>query len=250
MTNLHGHHANTPAAVEMILNPDPHRGRFEMLMSMVIRDSKMFGPYVEVRRQIQCVLGHPEIRIFDQVTNRGNARTAHNWLYHVNLGYPLLNKGARLIFRGQLTNVFDLPSVTTKPVRKLDPNRIKRIPDPLPEHTASGERGVIVAPPADRSGNAHIGLINEKLGLGIELIFPTDTMPRFANWQHFGPKGSYVTGLEPFNGTLLGKSQDTYSKAIQHLDPGQTKRYQITLRVLTTRAQCQAFVKHDGPVKA
>lgn len=247
-TSLHGHYSNTPAAVEMLLNPDPQRGRYEMLLSMVVRDAKMFGPVVEIRRQIQCVLGHPEIRIFDQITNRGNVRCPHNWLYHVNLGYPLLDKGARLIFRGQLTNVFDLPSVAPKSGRKLDPNRIKRVPEPLLEHAGSGERGVIVVPPADRNGDAHIGLINPRLGLGVELIFPTEAMPRFANWQHFGPGGSYVTGLEPFTGTLLGRSQDPYPEAVQHLDPGQTKRYQLTIRVLTTRVQCKAFAKHDGPV--
>jgi len=248
MTNLHGHHSNSPAAVEMVLNPDPHRGRFEMLLSMVIRDASMFGPVLEVRRQIQSVLGHPEIHLYDQVTNRGNTRCAHNWLYHVNLGYPLLDKGARLIYRGRITNVWDNPHAPKKTTRKLVPNRIKRVTDALDEHAGTGERGVIVEPVPGRDGNAHVGLVNQRLGLGLELIFPVDAIPRFANWQHFGPRGSYVTGLEPFSGTLFGRADDPYPKADQSLAPGQTKRYQLTIRVLTRRSELQALSRYDGPV--
>ena len=77
---LHGHHSNTPAGVEMLVNPDPLRGRNEMILSMVIRDARMFGPVLEVRRQIQCRLGVNDIVLYDQVTNRFNTRAAHNWL--------------------------------------------------------------------------------------------------------------------------------------------------------------------------
>jgi Domain of unknown function (DUF4432) len=40
---LHGRHANTPAALIGIENPDPQRGRDEMSLTLVIRESRMFG---------------------------------------------------------------------------------------------------------------------------------------------------------------------------------------------------------------
>ena len=79
-----------------------------MSLGMIIRDSCMFGPVVEVRRQIRCVLGVPEIHFVDEVTNRGNTRCAHHWLYQVILGYPLLDRGARFVYRGRKTGSWNV----------------------------------------------------------------------------------------------------------------------------------------------
>ncbi len=245
--SLHGYHSNTPAAVEMVLNPDPQFGRNEMLLSMVITDSRMFGPIVEVRRQIQCRLGVSEIVIFDQVTNRGDQPVPHNWLYHVNLGYPLLDEGARLIFAGKLFGTWDTDP--NQAGAKVNAGKLKRVPAGLPEHAGAGERGIILDPRSDREGLAHAGLINPRLKLGVELIFPTDALPRLANWQHYGPTGSYVVGIEPFSGSLTGKANDKHPTADQWLEPGQSKRYHLTIRVHSDPAALKALAAMDGPVK-
>jgi len=242
---LHGRHSNTPASVEMLLNPDPHQGRTEMLLSMVVRDSRMFGPVLELRRQIQCRLGVPQIVLFDQVTNRGNTRVAHNWLYHVNLGYPLVDAGSQLIYRGSMQQVGvaadQQPSVAVL-------NRAKRIPDCKPEHAGTGEDLYFIDPQTDADGRCHVGLINRKINLGLELEYDKTALPRLANWQHFGPGGSYVTGVEPFSGSLLGKDNDDHPQAAQWLEPGETKRYQLIINVHAGRAAVAAFAKHDGKV--
>ena len=238
---LHGHHSNTPAAVEMLVNPDPHRGRNEMLLSMVIRDSRMFGPVIEVRRQIQCKLGIPEIVLYDQVINRGNTKVAHNWLYHVNLGYPLVNAGAKLIYKGKASH---LPPDDKITAAKL--NRLKKVTDPLEAHRGAGERVLMIDPKADRKGDCHVGLVNKKLGLAFELSYPQQCLPRLANWQHFGPAGSYVTGIEPFSGSLLGKDSDDHPKAAQWLEPGESKRYRMNIKIHSTPAAIKTFAGHDG----
>ncbi|MCE9590328.1 MAG: aldose 1-epimerase family protein [Planctomycetes bacterium] len=250
-TSLHGHHSNSPAAVEMILNPDPHRGRREMLLSMVVRDSRMFGPVVEVRRQIQCALGVPEIIIHDHVTNRGNTRCAHHWLYHVNLGYPLLDRGAKHIYRGP-AEFWEMPAPPGESIiRRIGQaamNRIKTATGPLDAHRGSGERGLIVRVKPARDGMCHVGLVNAKLNLGFELIYPAKALPRLANWQHFGPGGSYVSGIEPFSGSLLGKARDKFPGAEQYLEPGESRRYQLTIRVHNDKAGIKGLMSHDGEV--
>ncbi|MCC7146760.1 MAG: DUF4432 family protein [Phycisphaeraceae bacterium] len=242
---LHGTFSNTPAAVEMVVNPDPQQGKYEMLLSLIIRDARMFGPVVEVRRQIQCVLGRPEIRIFDQVTNRGNARVAHNWLYHCNLGYPLVDEDCKLIYRGPVTYVWP---TELKPTSKELP-ALKTVRGPLESHRGSGEEGLLLDPRADRQGIAHVGLINRKRGLALELEYPIADLPRLANWQHYGPGGSYVVGVEPYFGSLLGKNREQHPWAEQWLKPGQSRRYQLTLRVLDDPAALAAFARHDGPIQ-
>ncbi len=252
-TTLHGNHSNIPAAVETILNPDPRRGRYEMLLSMVLRDSRMFGPVVEVRRQITCLLGQPEILLCDQVTNLGNTRVAHHWLYHVNLGYPLLDAGARFVYRGKAEFWQTAPSpgdgATRQHLSNTALRRFKIAPEPLPEHSGAGERGLIVDIEPDRDGVAHVGLVNERLGLGFELSYPLEQLPRFANWQHFGPAGSYVTGVEPFSGSLQGKAKDKHPSAEQYLEPGQVRQYQVRLRALSTAGEIKDLLRFDGPIK-
>ena len=126
--------------------------------------------------------------------------------------------------------------------------KMKRVPDSLAQHAGSGERGLIVDTTADRDGWCRVGLLNEKLKLGVEISYPKKAMPRLANWQHYGPRGSYVAGLEPFSGSLLGPARDQHKLAQQFLEPSESRRYQLKLRVLNGAVELRALAKHDGPV--
>jgi hypothetical protein len=251
MTSLHGRYSSQSAQVEMLRNPDPHGGRHDMELGLVVRDSRVFGPVFEIRRKIRCTLGVPEIHIEDAVTNRGDTRAAHHWLYHCNLGWPLLDEGARFVYRGKAQYWIVPPPPGQDIVQPLTAgamNKLKRVPAPLPEHAGSGERGLIVDSVAERDGWCRMGLINDKLKLGLEISYPKKALPRMANWQHYGPRGCYVSALEPFSGSLLGKSRDKHKLSEQFLEPGETKNYQLKFRVLTGRSALAGLSKCDGPV--
>jgi hypothetical protein len=245
---LHGHYSNTPAKLEMLVNPDPRNGKREMLLSMVMRDSRVFGPDFEIRRQIQSVLGESQIVIYDQVTNCGDQKMAHHWLYHVNLGYPLLDEGARFIYRGRAEH-WQRPDPPNKPLKDAALNKLKRVEGGRADHVGVGERGMIVEVEPDEAGLCHAGLINSKRRLGLELEYSSNSLPRLANWQHYGPRGCYVSALEPFNGSLLGREHDTFSGAAPSLAPGQTKKYQMTIKVHTDQAKLSELASHDGRVR-
>ena len=57
----------------------------------------MFGEDLHLLRRIEADVGGNEIRIRDRVVNRGFARTPHMFFYHVNLGWPLVDEGARFV---------------------------------------------------------------------------------------------------------------------------------------------------------
>jgi len=241
---LHGRYSNTPAAVVGIENPDTGKrgGSDRMSLTMLIRDSRMFGPVFEIRRTISCMLGVAEIHIHDEVTNRGDTEVDHAWLYHVNLGYPLLDEGAKLVYRGKAAALPFAP----KAVSAVRLNRFKRIPGVKADHAGSGEDCIFVDPPADRGGQVHVGLMNPKRKIGFEVVYAKKQLPRFMNWQHFGPDGSYVTGLEPFYGSLLGRDNDHSPLAETTLRPGQKRKYELTLRVLDGKAALDGLKKYDG----
>ncbi len=251
-TSLHGRYSGQSAQIETLRNPDPHRGRHEMELGLIVRDSRMFGPVFEIRRTIRCTLGVPEIVIDDEVTNRGDTREAHHWLYHCNLGYPLLDRGARFVYRGRAEywNVPPPPGQDIlQPLSSTAMNQLKRVPDSLAKHAGTGERGLIVDTEAERDGWCRVGLLNDKLKLGVEISYPKKALPRMANWQHYGPRGSYVSGLEPFSGSLLGKGRDKYKLAEQFLKPGESRKYELKIRVLSGAAELHTLGSLDGAVR-
>jgi len=232
---LHGPLSNTPAALLAVHNPDPRDGDLSMFLEMTNRDTRMYGPAVEVRRRLQCTLGVPVIEFQDEVVNLGNVTVPHNWLYHVNFGYPLLDCDSQLVYSGRVNGGWEMgPNLTMADLPKQeDYSRFLKVPDPLSDHVGSGSRGLVLDVDADQGGIAHIGLVNPKLGLGVELAYSVQSLPRLANWQHYGSRGSYVSALEPFSGSLFGKPNDHHRLAEQWLEPGQSKQYDLTIMVHT-----------------
>jgi len=227
-TSLHGRHHNTPAAVTAVVQPDPRRKQFKMALELTIRDTRMFGPVVETRRRISATLGEPVIRIHDEVTNLGNQPCPHHWLYHCNFGYPLLDEGATVDYRGDVDHTWN----TSEGPLAIDvTKRPGRVPGPRADHAGGGECGAVLRMKADRAGLCRATLANAKRGLSVELRWPAKQMPRMAHWQHFGA-GGYVMGLEPFKGALM--RNDPSAEGRSALKPGQTRKYDLTIAVKGT----------------
>ena len=233
---LHGTHSNTPAQVEIICQPDPAAGVDSICITGVVRTARMFGPNVELRRTIRSQLGRSFIHIHDEFLNRGNTPAPHAWLLHLNFGWPLLSAGTRLVYKGGLQPRPDLASLKWF----ANPRRYRVVGPPAREHAGAGEACCFIDPPADRDGLCHAGLVNERLGLGVEVRFPKAHFPRLVNWQHLGPCGEYVVGLEPISGGMHC-GVDPIS-----LDPGGTRGYDCTLEVLTDPAELKRFVRTWG----
>lgn len=242
---LHGPYSNTPAALLSIRNPEPRRGDMEMYLELSVRDTRMYGPVVEVRRRIEATLGQPVIRISDEVINQGNTEIPHNWLYHVNFGYPLVDGGAEIVGGGQVNGIWDGLDPPCPPTGTENLNAFKNIPDPLPEHAGTSSRGLLMDIHNGANGTAQLGVINRKLGMGVALSYDAQALPRLANWQHYGPGGAYVTALEPFSGSLFGKFRDDHPLADGRLAAGASKHYALTLAVHTDDDSLQSLKSHD-----
>ncbi len=243
---LHGHYSNVVTSIQSLINPDPARGQYEMSLTLVGRDARVFGPVIEVQRTISCTLGQAQIRITDVVLNRGNTEVPHNWLYHINYGYPLVDEGTQLIYKGPAVP-WDF-SANAEPHSAKWLNSIKTVQAPLESHRGMGEHGAIVDLIPGKDGFCTTGLINPKLDLGVMMTYPKAQFPRMANWQHLGPNGSYVVGLEPFNGSLLGLAKDSHPAAKQTLKPMEAKTYNLAFTVVDGKDETKALSKHDGKV--
>src|SRR5690606_25875800 len=176
--SLHGRHSNTPAAVLAVTNPDPARGELDMRLAMSIRDTRMFGPCLEIRREIACRLGSSEITIRDEVRNVGDEPAPHALLYHVNFGYPLLDEGTRFLYRGP-ARLYDFRA-GNPPMPEGD--AVKRVPPADDTFRGGGEQVVMADAHTAGDGLAHAAIVNEQRKLAVELAWSAEALPRLANW--------------------------------------------------------------------
>ncbi len=241
---LHGYHSNTPASVESVNHPAPARGRMGFSITGIVRTPRVFGPNLELRRTIEGELGQPVIHIRDEFINRGNAPAPHAWLLHINLGWPLLDEGARIVYRGTLTPRGDKDSLAWFEEGR---NPQTTVPAPLDIHRGPGEACAYIDPQTDDTGRVHVGLLNEKLQLGLTVSFSKREFPRWANWQHYGPGGEYVIGIEPCNCGVEGRCVDRERGWLDMLEPGETRLYVCSLRVLTGQKALADFAAQHGP---
>jgi hypothetical protein len=237
---LHGRFSNLPAQVESVIQPNLATSKLEMSITAVVRESRVFGPNLELRRTISSPLGDPALRIHDVVKNVGNARTPHMLLYHCNYGWPLVDKGTKIVWKGQcVSRGLDMDNAifnSTHDFRTAQP--------PLERHRATGEACGFIDVTSDADGMCTIGLYNEKLGLAVATRYKKRQLPALANWQHWGP-GEYVTGGagdEPAH----RRGQGPRAKKLLHLDPGQSRTYDIEIRVLTQEQDIRRFLRAAG----
>lgn len=228
---VHGLISNTPAEIESIIQPSLQADRQEMSITGIIKEARIFGPHLELKRKISSKLGASWIHIDDEITNKGNTTAPHMLLYHFNFGWPLVDEGAELIYDGAM---FLMNESRDKKIFNAQ-NNYRKCPPPLNEHKAAGEAVAYFDVPADADGNCSCGIYNSKIDLTVKLSFRKSQLPWLTNWQHWAP-GEYVTGLEPCTHPPIGQAAARKNNSLLFIEPGETKRYSLRLEVIPNRS--------------
>ena len=223
---LHGLISNSPAEIESIIQPDPWRNAMEMSITGIIRETRIFGPSLQLKRTVSSILGTPVIRIHDEVTNCGNQPVPHMLLYHFNFGWPLIDEGARLLWTGRM---FVREGKNTDSILN-EHNDDKICPPPLDEHRGAGEAVAFIDLDGKDNGECACGIENKKLNLAVKMTFNKKQLPWFTNWQHWGRR-EYLTGLEPGTHPPIGQSAARKENTLIFLQPGETRNYDVRLEI-------------------
>ncbi len=225
---VHGNFSNLPAEIESVIQPDPKRGQMEMSITAIIKESRIFGPNLEMRRKISVSLGSSEIKIEDEVINRGNTAAPIMILYHFNFGYPLVQEGTQIIWEGEWKPRFGHENAKIF----IEGNDFKTCPSPLESHSGNGEEVALIDPKLEENGKCKCGLINAKLNLGVEMEFDKNELPTLTNWLHYGA-GEYVVALEPGTNFPIGQKQARENQELTFLEPNTSKIFNLVLRIKT-----------------
>ena len=170
----------------------------------VVRQAVVHGPVLELRRRITLDLDGLTLRLRDRVTNRGFVPCPHAILYHVNFGWPLLDRHAAMTGPGDIAARF----------AEVPPEPAPARPEIVDHH----------APVPDADGLVRVGLHNPALrgGMGVRLRYPAAQLPSLLVWRSYR-SGDFALGIEP--GTSFPPDADDL------LGPGETRDYALDVLV-------------------
>jgi hypothetical protein len=190
-----------------------------------IRQAAMYGENLILERRIEVEVGSDTVTFYDRVRNLGFYPTPHALLYHVNLGWPVVDKETRLVAPIQSTpfTVHDPEATDIGPIDQDDPQ--SRFFQQVYEHQ-------IVA---DDDGTARAALINAgfqtpagETGVALEIAYDGRAMPALFQWQNL-QEGNYVVAIEP--ATVHGGSRADWKKRgeLQILEHDDQRDYRLAI---------------------
>jgi len=185
-----------------------------------MRQARVFGENLRLVRTIATSLGKSEIEIRDEIENLGAAPCPLMVLYHINLGFPLLDADSTL-------------EAPPHEVRPRDPIAAAGVSEWMrfAPPTAGCEEQVFYHDiPADADGWAGIALRSPTVGLALTVKYEKKGLPNLVQWKMAGV-GGYVLGLEPANCRVEGRSRERARGALQHIAPGERRELRVRVAV-------------------
>jgi hypothetical protein len=183
-----------------------------------VRQTSFYGERLVLKRRIEADLGGSAIRVHDEVENIAFAPATHMQLYHVNVGWPIVDEGSELLIAA--TGVRD--------IHDEDPGGYRKLPAPLPGVTERVFEHEVAAGP---DGIVTVAVINRHLGIGFAERFRRAQLPRQNTWWMMA-EGFYALGLEPATNRDSGRWEARRRGELLSLAPGESRDYDLEFEVL------------------
>jgi hypothetical protein len=194
-----------------------------------VLQASVFGEQLLLRRRVEARVGETRLRIKDEVVNVGHDATPHMLLYHVNVGWPVVNERARLLVPA--TAVFARGDHPTDGYRTMHaPTR--GYTEQVFEHELA----------AEPDGRVPVAVVNDELELAAYEVFRVDQLPHHFVWRMLG-EGTYVVGIEPSTNRTAGRLDARARGELIELAPGESRNYDLELGALSGRDEIDRFAE-------
>jgi len=227
---LHGRIANIPARLTGY-GETWDGDRCILWAEGVVVQAALFGEVLHLHRRIEADLGGNEIRLTDRVANAGYQPTPHMFFYHVNIGHPVIDAGARYI--APIRDVIWASHADRYTAQGVGyhtlPAPQKGFAEQVWEHDMA----------ADSKGEVAVAVVNDRLGIGLEMTTRKDQLPCAYQWQNF-QSGQYVMGIEPSTHHVTGNLDARARGEMIWLHEGEARNYTARFRVLDGSAAIAA----------
>ncbi|MBR2474283.1 MAG: aldose 1-epimerase family protein [Clostridia bacterium] len=153
----------------------------QIVIEAILRDTALFGKNLTVKRKITSEIGSGALTLVDTLINEGFREEEYCLLYHINIGYPMLDAGAKV--------VADVGKrIARTDWSKINDNDSYDIGEPVANMEETCYFLTLKSPEAS--------LVNKKLGKQITVSYSGETLPHFVEWKSLA-SGDYALGFEP-----------------------------------------------------
>lgn len=189
-----------------------------------VRETDVYGADLVLHRRLRFPLGARAVEIDDEIENRGYEPAPFQLLYHVNLGWPVVAPGSRLVApaaeilgRDDEANALAARHAEFTPPALGFPPLVyeHRLLDPAPERVVVG----VANPGFDPTG-----------GIAATVSYDARQLPRLWRWRMLAP-GMYLTGIEPATCSVFGRDVDRAAGELPVLEPGERRATSIRIEV-------------------
>lgn len=203
---LHGSIANQPCEQSYWTEEEG-----KLIVHIVVKDEVIFGRKLRLKRKISISTLDNSFKVCDMIENTGDRTEPLEILYHMNMGYPLLDEDS----------IIKIPSVDVKP---RDAHAAEDIENwmHMEKPTAGYQERCYYHKFSGREGRASI--FQPKLGTGLAISFDAGELDGFVEWKMMGIR-DYVLGLECGNCYPDGRDVMRRTGMLKFLNPGEKKEY-------------------------
>jgi hypothetical protein len=226
---IHGRLSNLPAS-DIQAKTEWNGDQCVFKISGVIRENVIFKENLALYRTIEVELGKSIITVRDKVVNEGFRQAPLMMLYHINLGWPLLDDGAGVHLNARSMKPRDAEA-------EKGAASAARMPTPMAGYKEQVFYHDLIA---EDNGFASAVLENRKLGLGLFVRYRQEELPKFIQWK-MAAEGEYVLGFEPANCLVEGRAKERERGTLQFLEPGETREFLVHIGVLDGNTQIDQF---------
>ncbi len=236
---LHGRYSYLPAE-RVNISERWINDNFVLEINGRIRETKVFGPNIVLRRKIMNTMGEKRIIIKDKVKNEGWYKQPLMILYHINIGFPILDNDSYLVS----TSIAVAPR-DTEALYGINEFNLFHSPQ-----KGYREKVYFHEMATDDKGYAYAAIINEKLydGTGVYVKFSKNTLDRFIQWKMLG-EGLYVVGLEPSNSFVMGRSWERAKGTLKYINSQEEINFFVEIGVLDGPEEIQRFKRMISKIK-
>lgn len=225
---MHGRIRTTPA--EHLCSDASWQGDdYVLTVSGEMREAELFGENMVLRRKIETKLGSKTMVLTDEIENESYRSEPLMLLYHINIGYPLLDEGTKLYIPTKKVTPRDDESAG----HESEYDVMDAPKDNEPEYVFIHEAV------ANKDGNVVVGVVNEEQKIGLKLEFSQKYLPYFMEWKSTA-SGDYVIGLEPSNSSVYGRAYCEKNNTIHMLGSFEKETNVLKFTVLEGEEEIRA----------
>ena len=193
----------------------------EFRLSGLVRQTRLFGANLELRRTLSVNLGENRLRLHDEIRNAGFEAAPFCVLYHCNFGYPLLEAGAQILVDSEVEARDEAAALGLENWASVESPQVG-YEEQVFFHQLRGK------------GRALIWNSHRKIGVALK--FDRAQLPFLTQWKMLGA-GTYAMGFEPSNAPLASRRELLERDEMPVLQAGESRTFEVEFDFVTERTQ-------------